>query len=155
MKRLAVLLLAAGLALTGCRQHRGIEPDPVAVPEPGSPLDAGQLATAIQAARSTLNKDDRITSATYTIRLVPPHGTNTGHPCTSDRVVRMQLIGSFPHTTVTGHPVPPGQPMPDFTVGGALVFADVGSVQPCLVGAQTLERGPLHPRMHSWTLYEP
>lgn len=36
MKRLAVLLLAGGLALTGCRQHRDIQPDPVAVPEPGS-----------------------------------------------------------------------------------------------------------------------
>ena len=145
--------LATALALLAL--VTGSSADLSSRPEHGGPLDADQRAAATAAAATVLTDDDVVTSATYTIRDGHVLGGNTGHPCTSGRIVTIQLIGSFPQIGTTGHPVPPGRPAPDFTVGAVQLDADLGSGHPCLVGVQTLENGPIEPRGGSWTLYEP
>lgn len=71
--------------------------------------------------------------------------SNTGHPCTSGRLLQIKLIGKFPHVVTTGHSVPPGSPAPDFTVRAMIVTADAESGLACLIGVQTAENGEPKP----------
>ncbi|WP_248581251.1 hypothetical protein [Nocardioides sp. InS609-2] len=71
--------------------------------------------------------------------------SNTGQPCTSGRVLQIKLIGNFPHTVTTGHPVPPGSPAPDSTVRAMIITADAKSGRACLIGVQTGENGEVKP----------
>ena len=88
-------------------------------------------------------------ASAYSVTATPGPGviksTNTGHPCTSGRVLTIKLIGKFPHTVTTGHPVRPGQPPPDFTVRAEIIKADARTGVVCLIGVQTAENGEPEP----------
>ena len=71
--------------------------------------------------------------------------SNTGKPCTSGRLLKVKLIGSFPHTVTTGHLVRAGEPIPDFTVRAMIITADAWSGEPCLITVQTAEAGEPKP----------
>jgi len=71
--------------------------------------------------------------------------SNTGKPCTSGRLLKVKLIGSFSRIVTTGHPVRLGEPTPDFTVRAVIVTADAQSGQPCLITVQTAEAGEPKP----------
>lgn len=71
--------------------------------------------------------------------------SNTGHPCTSGRELRVKLIGKFPHSVTLGHPVPPGSPVPDFRVRAIVVTVDAESELACLISVQTGENGEPKP----------
>ena len=54
--------------------------------------------------------------------------------------MKVKLIGSFPHTVTTGHPVKAGESMPDFTVRAMIITADARSGHACLPTARRLAR---------------
>lgn len=64
----------------------------------------------------------------------------------------IKLIGKFPGVLTPGHPAPPGTVPPDFTVRAMIITADATTGQPCLIGVQTAENGPVGPLPHSTTL---
>jgi hypothetical protein len=57
--------------------------------------------------------------------------SNTGHTCNSGTLLRVTMIGSFPHAKVA--PTPGG----DATVHAEVVVADPSTGQECLIGVQT------------------
>lgn len=84
-------------------------------------------------------------SASVIVRPRTVQNSNTGHPCTSGRELQITLIGDFPRSVTTGHPVPPGSPAPDFTVRTMTITADAVSGLACLIGVQTAESGEPRP----------
>lgn len=62
--------------------------------------------------------------------------SNTGHPCTSGRLLHVQLVGSFPHIVTTGGVGG------DSTVRTVLITADAGSGEVCEIGVRTVESTP-------------
>ena len=86
-----------------------------------------------------------VSSASVIARPGRVKDSNTGHPCTSGRELQIKLIGKFPHTLTTGHPVFPGSPTPDFTVRAMIITADAESGRACLIGVQTGENGEVKP----------
>jgi hypothetical protein len=75
-----------------------------------------------------------------------------GHPCTSGRILKVKVIGEFPNVVVTGHPVSPGEPIPDFTVQAFVVTADARTGRACLIGVQTAENGTPKPLLGGTTV---
>lgn len=63
--------------------------------------------------------------------------SNTGHPCTSGHLIRVELVGSFPGIAVSPPAVSPGQPPPDTTVSADLLDVDPVLGQTCLEGVLT------------------
>jgi hypothetical protein len=118
-------------------------------PEAGALADEtsvsqGEVATAEAVARRVIAEQGAsVSSASVIARTASTGGSNTGHPCTSGRELQIQLIGDFPHTVTTGHPVPPGSPAPDVTVRAMNITADAESGLECLIGVQTGEIEPL------------
>jgi hypothetical protein len=98
------------------------------------------------ALRVIAEQDATISSAFVTRGSGTVFNNNTGEPCTSGRRLQVLLIGRFPHVVTTGHPVLPGQPISDLTVGAMRVTVDPATGRPCLIGVYTLERGPIRPR---------
>lgn len=116
-------------------------------------LTNGELAKAAAVARQKVASEDAtITSATVTVRRGTVTDSNTGTSCTSGRLLNIKLIGSFPHIGTTGHPVSPGEPSPDFTVGAVLITADARSGKACLIGVQTREHGEPQPEPNATVL---
>ena len=112
---------------------------PYATSESGGPsLSPAEVAKAEAVARQVI-ADQRASgsSASVIARPGPVKDSNTGHPCTSGRELQIKLIGKFPHTVTTGHPVLPGNPAPDFTVRAMTIIADAESGRACLIGVQT------------------
>jgi hypothetical protein len=108
----------------------------------GTLLSQDEMAEAESVARLAIaDQDASVYSATVIERPGRVRDSNTGHPCLSGRELQIKLIGKFPHTVTTGHPVPPGSPAPDFTVRAMIITADAESGLPCLVGVQTAENG--------------
>ena len=131
---LAVLPLLAGCS---SQQSPGAAPT-----GGGASLSQDEIAMAEAVARDAIaDQGASVSSATAIARVGKVRNSNTGHPCTSGRELRIKLIGSFPHTVTSGHPVPPGSPMPDFTVRAVIITADAESGLPCLIGVQTGESG--------------
>lgn len=60
-------------------------------------------------------------------------------------MLKIKLIGNFPHTETTRHPVQAGDPAPDFTVRAMIVSADAQAGRTCLIGVQTAENGDVKP----------
>jgi len=109
-------------------------------------LSQDEVAMAVAVARDRLkNQGASVSSATAIMRPGRVVDTNTGHRCGSGRILRIKLIGSFPHIVTTGHPVLKGQPVPDFTVRALIITADASSGQVCLAGVQTAEAGEPQP----------
>jgi hypothetical protein len=63
--------------------------------------------------------------------------SNTGHPCTSETLLHIKLIGDF-HTIAHGGS--PGQPYK--STSAVLITADPESEQACLIGVSTGEQAP-------------
>ncbi|CAN5290929.1 hypothetical protein BH09ACT12_BH09ACT12_05420 [soil metagenome] len=116
-------------------------------------LSDEELALAVTLAEQEIESfDATITSATVRADTGTVMNSNTGMPCTSGRLLRIKLIGSFPHTVTTGHLVPPGDPTPDVTVRAALITADAQTGLACLIGVQTAENGMPEPAPDSTVL---
>jgi hypothetical protein len=129
-------------------------PTPHAAPQDGgTSLSQDQVAKAEAVARQAItDAGASVSSATVIERPGKLKDSKTGHPCTSGRELQIKLIGKFPHTVTTGHPVPPGSPTPDFTVRAMLITADADSGLPCLIGVQTGENGGPKPLAGGTTL---
>lgn len=119
----------------------------------GTSLSHHEIAKADAVVRQTIKgQGASVSSATVIERPGKVKDSNTGHPCTSGRELQIKLIGKFPHTVTTGHPVPPGSPTPDFTVRAMIVTADAKSGLVCLIGVQTGENGEPRPLAGGTTL---
>lgn len=114
--------------------------------DPGASLSRDEVAKAVTIARGVIaDQGATVTSASVVARPGSVKDSNTGHPCTSGRELQIRLIGKFPHTVTTGHPVEPGVPTPDFTVRAMNVTGDAESGLACLIGVQTDEKGRVKP----------
>lgn len=127
--------------------------DQAASQQAGNSISASELAKAVAlACEEVHSKEATISSATVTASSGKVLDANTGHRCTSGRLLNIKLIGSFPHTVTTGHPVRPGEQPPDFTVRAVLITADARTGLACLIGVQTGERGQPAPRPNATVL---
>lgn len=99
------------------------------------------MATAIARDEET-REQAHLASSTVTAGRGVVRDSNTGHPCRSGRVLRITLIGDFPHIVTTGHAVEPGQPVPDLTVRAVDLTADALTGQTCLIGVRTGQPEP-------------
>jgi hypothetical protein len=137
----AILRCAGGVAFallvfTGCVSSSA----PEAEPATSSRLFDDELAKALTAAREEAKSEDaRITAATATAEVGTVSQPNTGYECSSGRVLRITLIGSFPHVTVAVLPTHPGnEALPtDSEVHAMLLTADAATGRVCEIGAQT------------------
>lgn len=126
---------------------------PASTQLPADSMSADELAKASALARQEIaSQKATIYSATVTASPGKMLDSNTGHPCTSGRLLHIKLIGSFPHTVTTGHPVTPGKPPPDFTVRAATITADAQTGLACLMGVQTRENGEPKPEPNATVL---
>lgn len=106
-------------------------------------LTAQEYTFARALVRNEIRREGAVvTSATVTVSSGKVIDSNIGEPCTSGRLLNIKLIGDFPHTVTTGHPVLPGDPTPDFTVHADVLTADAKTGRPCLVGVQTGKVAP-------------
>jgi hypothetical protein len=138
-----------------------IEPGPC-LPEAGSdvayiqsevPLpsraaqDQGLYDTAVRLAREQLEGEEAtLTSATMRLGEGTVTNTNVGYECTSGRLLRIKLIGTFPHIVTPVIPQQPGSDPEDTVVHALVITADAESGRACLVGVQT---GDVDPPRHA------
>lgn len=104
-----------------------------------------EYAAAVALARREVRKADaHVTSATAEIgRGVVVTNANLGYPCTSGKVLRIKLIGTFPHTTATGLDTRGSTvTAADYTVHAVLLTADAESGRACEESVQTGEVAP-------------
>jgi hypothetical protein len=128
--RALIAVAALGLALTGC--HAGAH-DPAT--DTGK-LTRQQYAAAVNVARHEVETQDaRLTSATAVLRHNAGRNapSNTGRRCTGDQVLKIRLIGTFPHTVTTGTPGGGGST----TVTEMDIKADPETGVACLIGVAT------------------
>jgi hypothetical protein len=112
----------------------------------GTSLSNGEVAKAVAVAqREIADQGATISNASAIARSGRIKDSNTGHPCISGRLLQIKLIGKFPHTVTTGHPVQAGDPAPDFTVRAMIITADAETGRACLIGVQTAENGEVRP----------
>ena len=146
-------ILAALMVLPLLAACSSIEMPHAAPHSSGRSLSQDEVAKAEAVARQvTADQGASVSSASVIARTGKVRDSNTGHPCTSGRELQIKLIGNFPHTVTTGHPVPPGSPVPDFTVRAVIITADAVSGRACLIGVQTGESGEVRPLRHGTTL---
>ena len=127
--RALIVAAALGLALTGCRAN-----------DDAGPVDTGTLTekqydTAVNVARHEVeNQDAEVTSATAVLKhnAGPDAASNTGQKCTGDQVLKIRLIGTFPHAVTTGTPGGGST-----TVTEMDIKADPDSGDACLIGVGT------------------
>ena len=119
----------------------------------GSSLSQDEIDKALSVAKDEISAERASVSSATAIALVGRVlSSNTGQPCTSGRLLKIKLIGSFPHIVTTGHPVRAGEPIPDFTVRAMIITADASSGQPCLISVQTAEAGEVQPLANAMVL---
>ena len=88
-------------------------------------------------------KDATIDSASVTVSGGTVDQPNTGHVCDSGRLLRIRLIGDFPHIVTTGPVSLEGTTTAqDTSVGAVLLTADYQTGKVCLVGVRTGEVAP-------------
>jgi hypothetical protein len=127
--RALIVVPTVAVALAGCRAG-----------DDGVPSGTGQLTreqydAAVNVARHEVeNQDATITSATAVLKKNAGKNapSNTGYRCTGDHVLRIRLIGSFPHAVTTGTPAGGST-----TVTEMDIKADPGSGNACLIGVGT------------------
>jgi hypothetical protein len=145
---LAALVLVPLLA--ACPSH---STPPAASDGGGTSLSQDEVVRAEAAARQVASDQGAsVSSASVIARPGPAEGSNTGHPCTAGRELEILLIGRFPHTVATGHPVAPESPTPDFTVRAMGITADAETGRVCRTGVQTAEHGVIKRTAGSTTL---
>jgi len=145
--RLAALVLLPLLASCSLQETPHTTPEAHATPKArGTSLSPDEVTKAETIARSVIaDQGASVSSASVLARSGKVKDSNTGHPCTSGRELQIKLIGKFPHTKTTGHPVLPGSPTPDFRVRAVIITADAESGRACLIGVQTGENGEVKP----------
>lgn len=128
-----VATVAAVLLVGACGS-----PDP---PKTASRSDEDRdIATATRVSRELIEAEEAdVSSATFTTSTgsVENSKSNTGNECLSGRLLKIKLIGTFPHIVTTGDPVVPGEPPPDVTVTAVLLTADATTGAICHRGVQT------------------
>ena len=102
--------------------------------------DLLEFAHAIVQSEASV-KGTEISNATAIVRSGTITKGNVGQPCTSGRLLKVQLIGRFPSIVTTGLPVEPGESA-DFTVTAVVITADAETGQVCLKGVKTGEVEP-------------
>ena len=112
-----------------------------------SALSDQEYAYAIDVARETLRQQQDVDLTSATVKAVSGTeiNSNTGYRCESGRLLRIKLIGTFPHI-VTGGPVQiPGLTAKDVdtTVHAVLLTADAQTGHACLIGVQIGDVEPL------------
>jgi hypothetical protein len=130
--RALIVVAVLGPALVAC--HSGGDGSPA---DPGK-LTAHQYETAVNVARHEIeNQDAKVTSATAILKHNAGRNapSNTGLECTSDQVLRVRLIGDFPHTVTSGGP--PGGDPNGGTVTEMDIKADAVTGDACLIGVAT------------------
>jgi hypothetical protein len=143
LRSLALAVLAAA-AMSGCGGSPASSSPESA--ESGSLTDR-ELGLAESIVRQELSeerlKDATIESASVTVSEGTVAQSNAGHACDSGKVLRIRLIGDFPHIAIS---VPASldatTAAQDTTVSGVLLTADHQTGQVCLVGVQTGELEP-------------
>lgn len=141
--KIGIASLALVPMLLGCTADHPSDAEP-RVDETSLSQDEVAKAEAV-AGRVIAEQGASVSSASVIARSGSTGGSNTGHSCTSGRELHIQLVGDFPHTVTSGHPVPPGSPAPDFTVRAMNITADAESGLACLIGVQTGENGEIKP----------
>jgi hypothetical protein len=133
MRSRAVIVVAAlAIALSACTSDGDDE----------APVDTGSLTraeydAAVDLARHEVETQDaKVTSATVVLKANAGQDaeSNTGHPCTGKQVLKVRLIGDFPHIVTSGGP-PGGDPN-----GGTVTEVDIKAEldgTACLVGVST------------------
>ncbi len=130
--RAFIVVAALATALSACTSD-GDDPGPV---DTGG-LTRAEYDAAVNLARHEVEAQDAtVTSATAVVKhnAGPNAPSNTGHPCTGDRVLKVRLIGDFPHI-VTGDGPPGGDPN-----GGTVTHVDIKAEldgTACLIGVGT------------------
>jgi hypothetical protein len=142
---LVALAVVAAAALSACDESPTSE-DPESSAEPGTIAD-GERTLAERIVRQELSEerviDATIDSASFTVSDGTVTQSNTGHVCDSGRLLRIRLIGDFPHITTTGPYALAGTTTAqDTTVGAVLLTADYQTGKVCLVGVGTGEVAP-------------
>jgi len=106
------------------------------------PLTSSQYAAAVAVAQREMDKERaRVTSVTAVIRPGKVRQPNLGGECRSGHVIRILLIGRFPHIVVDP---PPGAPAGPVTSVG--ITADATSGEACLLGVGNVH---VHPYRHA------
>lgn len=102
-----------------------------------------EIALAEAAVRQELEKkhhqDTILDSASVTAGTGRVAQSNTGHECRSGRLLRIRMIGTFPHIVTTGNP---GMSGDDLVVHAVVLTADAESGRVCLIGVKTGQVDP-------------
>lgn len=142
--RLVALAVLAAAALSACDESPTSE-DPEPSAESGTIADR-ERTLAQDIVRQELNeerlKDATIDSASFTVSEGTVTESNTGHVCDSGRLLRVRLIGDFPHIVTTGPLPDETTTAKDTTVSAVLLTADYQTGKVCLVGVGTGEVAP-------------
>ncbi len=126
---LGLAAAACALAVAGCSSHENEGRTPQANP---AGLTGQQIALAEHIARTEIARQgSRIRLAVPQLHPGSVRQSNTGHTCKTGTLLRVTLIGSFPHTTVA--------PLPgrSATVHAEVVEANPVTGQECLIGVKT------------------
>jgi hypothetical protein len=124
-------LVVLSCLLTGCS---------AAPPATGPSLSAAELRLA----RSVVSEAGGTFGATLTSAFAqivgPETDSNTGHTCTSQRLVQVTLVGTFAGVNIGGTSTAPGGGSPQ--VQAMIETADPASGQVCLISVTTTEPSP-------------
>jgi hypothetical protein len=102
--------------------------------------DGAEMRTARAIVNNQVGPDDDVESASYVLRRGKVGHANTGEPCMSGRLIKVKIIGTFPHIVTTGDPWTSEE---DSDVHAVLVTADARTGTPCQIGVQTGDPKPL------------
>lgn len=143
--RLVALTVLAATALSACDESPTSK-DPESSAESGTIADR-ERTLAQDIVRQELSEerlaDATIDSASFTVSEGTLTASNTGHVCDSGRLLRIRLIGEFPHIVTTGiYPLEGTETTQDTTVSAALLTADYQTGKVCLHGVATGETAP-------------
>ena len=136
--RRVVVAVVVVLILAGCHSPSS-DPEPRSSRQRGG-LSDDEVAKAVAIARAKVEAEDaKIKSATVTAEPGTIAHSNTGYRCSSGRLLRIELIGSFPYVVTTGMPTAGTDPArsDDFDIHGLLLIADAGSGRVCQISVQT------------------
>lgn len=132
--------IALVAALSGCGSNE--TPSPQA-----STLNDREISVAKRVVAAELQKagdDAELTGAVATLSTDRVTQPNTGNSCDSDRLILVQVRGTFPNiVTSGGPPASEGENAADAAVSALLLTADSESELVCLFGVETGDVEPL------------
>jgi hypothetical protein len=124
--RAARIVTAASclVVLNGCFAHSNMRGS--------AALSSREMRYAVAIANAEIHKQgSKIRLAVADVHRGMVRSSNTGHSCESGSLLRVTLIGEFPHTAVS--PIPGGST----TVHAEVIEADPATGQECLIGVET------------------